>query len=109
MTFIEDIEISEKWFETCSEEELNRFILGYNDGQGDHGFMTWIQMCELYIDVKVDDGTLPENLSFEEYLKLFPSRIDIIDFLYEEQEFLTGNNSDMLYFDGKYKSVSWVN
>jgi hypothetical protein len=109
MTFIEYIEISEKWFETCSEEELNRFILGYNDGQGDHGFMTWIQICELYIDVKVDNGTLPENLSFEEYLKLIPSRNDVINLLYDKEGFLTGNNSDFVYFDGKYKRVSWIN
>ena len=107
MIFIETKEISEKWFETCSDEDINRLLLGYNDGQGDHGFMTWERMCEMYIEVNVDNGTLPKDLSYEEYLKLFPSRMTIIDFLYEDG-WINGNTSDMLYFDGKYKQVCWV-
>jgi len=105
---MEKINISKQWIDNCSEEEINRFLLGYNDGQGDHGMMTWIEMCELYIDIKVNNGTLPKNLSFEEYLNLIPSRNDVIDLLYEDGEFLTGNNSDFVYFDGKFKIVCWI-
>lgn len=107
MTFIETKKISQKWFETCSDEDLDRFILGYNDGQGDHGFMTWKRMCEIYIECNVDCGELPKDLLFEEYLKLIPSRISIIDYIYKDG-WINGNTSDMLYFDGKYKQVCWV-
>jgi hypothetical protein len=104
---MEKIEISEKWFETCSENELNRFVLGYNDGQGDHGFMTWDTMLDMYIDVNVDKGNFPQNLSIEDYIKLIPSRFDVVNSNYE-YAVLNGNNSDMIYFDGKYKKVYWV-
>ena len=108
MTFIETIDISEQWFNKCSDEEVNRFLLSYNDGQGDHGMMIWQQIKELYIEVNVDNGTLPDGLTDELYDSMLPSRTEIVNTLYAQDGFLTGNNSDFVYFDGKYKRVYWV-
>jgi hypothetical protein len=69
--------------------------------------MTWDRMLETYIEVKVDEGNLPIGLLIEDYIKLIPSRFDVINLSYDCGD-LNGNNSDMIYFDGKYKRVYWI-
>lgn len=89
--------ISGDWFNNASDDEINRFIIGYNDGQGDHGFYTYSKIVDLLNNSDRPNKEL-ENMT----------RVEIIDEFYNELQ-LNGNNSDMTYFDGKeYLMVEWV-
>lgn len=100
---MEKIEISEKWFNEASEEEVARFILGFNDNQGDHCVDTYKSIFELVSEAEV---TFDGKDITEEYLKN-STRSEILDEFYNSLG-IGGNDSDMLYFDGEYKKVEWI-
>lgn len=90
-------DITEDWFNNASEDEINRFIIGYNDGQGDHGFDTYSKIVDL-----LKNSDRPNSKELESM-----TRVEIIDEFYKELH-LNGNNSDMVYFDGKeYLKINW--
>lgn len=90
-------DITEDWFNNASEDEINRFIIGYNDGQGDHGFYTYSKIVGL-----LKNSDRPNSKELESM-----TRVEIIDEFYKEL-LLNGNNSDMVYFDGKeYLKINW--
>ena len=92
------IEITTEWFNNASESEINRFIIGFNDGQGDHGFYTYNGIIKLL-------SNSDRNPELKELKGM--TRTEIVNEFYQELD-LNGNNSDMTYFDGnKYLKVHW--
>ena len=77
-----------------SDERLNRWVVCFNDGQNDHCVYTYKKILEL-----------AGPFGMQIYGK---SRTEIIDIFYDDND-LTGNISDELYFDtdGEYKNVEW--
>ena len=93
-----DKKITTEWFNTVTEPEINRFVVGFNDGQGDHSFYTYAKIVEL-----LKDSDRLNKKSLDDM-----TRVEIIDEFYEELQ-LTANNSDMIYFNGKeYQKVKWA-
>lgn len=91
-------QISEEWFNTASDNEIKRFIIGFNDGQGDHSFYTFEGILAL-----LSESDLSSNKSIDEM-----TNIEILDEFYNGCQ-LTGNNSDMVYFNGEeYQEVEWI-
>jgi hypothetical protein len=89
--------ITNDWFNNAPEEEIDRFAIGYNDGQGDHGFYTFSKIVEL-----LKNSDRPGKKNIENM-----TRVEIIDEFYDEL-MLNSNNSDMIYFDGKeYLKINW--
>lgn len=91
-------DITEEWFNNASDVEINKFIIGYNDGQGDHGFYTYSKIVGL-----LNNNDRPNLDKLEDM-----TRVQIIDEFYKEL-YLNGNNSGMVYFDGtEYLEVNWT-
>lgn len=79
--------------------KINRIIIGYNDGQGDHGFYTYSKVVDL-----LNDSDRPNLKKLEDM-----TRVEIIDEFYKGLD-LNGNNSGMVYFDGtEYVEINWTN
>jgi len=92
-------EITDKWFDSASDDEIKRFILGFNDGQGDHDFYTYKDILLLLED--------SENPNRQQELSDM-TRSQILDEFYTELN-LGGNNSDMVYFNGEeYQEVRFI-
>lgn len=86
------------WFNSASDDEISRFIIGYNDGQGDHRFYTYSKIVDL-----LNNSDRPNQKELENM-----TRVEIIDEFYKELH-LNGNNSNTVYFDGKeYLMVDWI-
>jgi hypothetical protein len=78
-------------FNALSEDELKRFLLCYNDGQGDHGSHTFAEAVDAV-------SSMFDETEADKVHEMTPSQI--LDKLYEAYE-LTGNNSDCYFFDVK--------
>jgi hypothetical protein len=90
-------EITTEWFNKASNSELNRFLISFNDGQGDHSIYTYDLVVKL---LKNSDRT-----SIKDLAEITHS--EIIDEFYKDLE-LNGNSCDIVYFDGsKYLHVVW--
>jgi hypothetical protein len=91
-------DITNDWFNNALEEEINRFVIGYNDGQGYHGFYTYTKIVGL-----LKNSDRPNKRPLEDM-----TRVEILDEFYDEL-MLNGNNSDVIYFDGKeYLKINWT-
>ena len=91
------IQIKESDFNTFSDEDLNRYVLCFNDGQGDHSVYTFKKIVGL-----LENSDRPDKKKVSEM-----TRIEILDTFYDELD-ITGNSSDELYFDGEYKNIMWM-
>jgi hypothetical protein len=91
-------EVSTEWFNQAPDEEIKRFIDGFNDGQGDHSVYTYEMMVKL-----LQNSDRPGKRDLQEM-----TRMEILDEFFNDL-YLNGNNSDTVYFDGaKYLKVSWI-
>lgn len=91
---MEYIDISDNWLDSASKEDLDKIIICFNDGQGDHCVYNYDKIVELLSDY-YDQEDL-ENMTPSQYMKNF----------YTDCE-LSGNNTDALYFDKKYFLINW--
>ena len=98
--------ISEKDFNNFSEKELNRFVLCFNDGQGDHSVYNWKSILSLLCESDLKDPKTGEYEKGELIIKEM-NNMQILDLFYNDLD-LNGNNSDALYFDEEYYYISWV-
>jgi len=81
--------ITDEWLNSSSDDEINRIIIGLNDGQGDHSFYTYNDVVELLEDCDITKMTKSEILNH--FLK---------DFGFD--------TFDTVYFNGKeYQMVDW--
>ncbi len=95
--FLSTKEVRNEWFDNCSDDELKRFIVGFNDGQGDHAFYTFDGILEL-----LKNSDRPGKKELETM-----TRTEIVDEFFDDLD-LNSNNADTVYFDGKqYLKVSW--
>ena len=39
--------VTADWFNSASDDEISRFIIGYNNGQGDHHFYTYSKILKI--------------------------------------------------------------
>ena len=89
---MERIDISDIWLDTASKEDLDRILICFNDGQGDHCVYDYDRVRELLcMDYDLGD--------------MLPSVI--IDTFYNDLD-LGGNGSDAIYFDNGYKIIDWI-
>jgi len=91
---MEYILLEKKWFDVASEKDLNRIIVCFDDGQGDHCVYTYKDIFNLLLDMK--NGEDINNMT----------PLEIIDSFYTELN-LNGNNTHALYFDNEYKIIRW--
>ena len=85
-----NFKITEQDFNQLSEVELNKVLISFNDGQGDNCVYNWTDI----IDISGDDIEGKTN-------------IEILDMFYDSND-LTGNSSNMVYFDGEMKNLLFI-
>lgn len=91
-------EVSSEWFNQAPDEEIKRFLVGFNDGQGDHSVYTYEMIVKL-----LQNSDRPGKIDLQEL-----TRSQIMDEFFEDL-YLNANNSDTVYFDGsKYLKVNWI-
>jgi len=91
---MKNIYITKDELDNFTEEQLNRLVFVFYDGQGDTSVMIWKDFIEL-------------SKEWEKELGIgFPKNSDKFDFLYKDSE-LNGNISEFLYFDfnNEYKRI----
>ena len=94
-------EVNDAWLDNAPKKELDKFLIAFNDGQGDHSAYTYDEALDLL--------TLSGGRGQERDVKDFtPSQV--FEKFFEELN-LSGNNSDTYYFNtasGKYVVVDWA-
>ena len=97
--------IDDKKINSFTKKELNKIVVCFNDGQGDHCVYTYNKIVKLLkeSDIKINNLYV-EGIEIVDNMK--PS--EIMNMFYNELD-LDGNNTDALYFDkGKYNIIQWV-
>ena len=93
--FISHIHLSKEWLDTASKEDLNKIIICFNDGQGDHSVYTYDKIVKLLSESHLTKTTKTvSEMTVSE----------IIDIFYLELN-LNGDGTDALFFDGEYKII----
>lgn len=96
---IKQINIIDEELNIFKESKLNRIIICFNNGQGDHCVYNYKEVVNL-----LKESTQSDCSSYN-VDNLKPSQI--LDFFYKSLD-LNGNNTDAIYFDDEYKIIHWI-
>jgi hypothetical protein len=94
--------ISDNWLNSATEDDLNKIVICYNDGQGDHSVYTIERVKDWYKEIN-------EYQEDERFNDVNAKLSYIIDLFYNVgYPTINGNSCDALIFDnGKYYMIHW--
>jgi hypothetical protein len=96
-----NFEITEKGFNQLSEADLNKVLISFNDGD-DNQVYNWEDIIKLLEDIgqRLDIAGTEDDLAYK-------TNIEMLDMFYRGNK-LNGNNSNLIYFDGKMKNLMFI-